>query len=300
MSIYDQDSPLASSESGMIAYFSKYRKPHLGATSIRICGIRLTFLFFLLTGVAVAETLEIPGTGASQLLVRELAKNFEVSNPDIEILVPHTIGSRGGIRALLSGKSDVARISRPLNEGEKAAGIKAIFFAISPIVFIAHPSVKGVNNITAEEIISIYSGELRNWGALDGPPRKIYPVTRDSGSVLKTVRTSIAGFPEAKLPLAKPVSSIIDMVKTVEAHPFSLGFSTLNLARSHEVVVLDFNGVKPTDTSVISGSYPISVSLGLAMRNPDLPHLQRFVDYLYGDEAAEIIRQHGAVPLPGS
>ena len=221
-------------------------------------------------------------------------------NPDIKLLVPHTIGSRGGIRALLSGKNDVARISRPLKDTEKATGIEAMFFAISPIVFIVHPSVEGVSNLTEKDVISIYSGEVRNWESFDGPHRKIYPVTRDSGSVLNTVRRTIEGFPNAKLPLAKPVPSIVELVETVEAHPFSVGFSTLNLARSHKVKVLDFNGVKPTDKAVISARYPISVRLGLAMRNPQLPALQRFVDYLFSGEATEIMRHHGAVPLPRS
>ncbi len=296
----DHDKSPALSKSVMIIDTSGNKNLHLRRASISLWGFMFFLLLSLLSGFAVAGPLEIPGTGASQLLVRELAKNFEFKNPGIIIRVPHTIGTRGGIRALLSGKNKVARISRPLKDSEKAAGIKAVFFAISPVVFIVHPSVGGVRNLTADQVIAIYTGELRNWESLDGPPRKIYPVTRDSGSVLNTVRRSITGFPEAKLPLAKPVSSIIDMVETVEAHPFSVGFSTLNLARSHEVKVLDYNGVKATDNAIISAQYPISVPLGLAMRDPELPVLRRFIDYLHSDEAAEIMRRHGAVPLPRS
>ncbi len=271
-----------------------------GERALRSLAIWLLTTCWLCVGVSQAATLEIPGTGASQLLVRDLAKDFEQRNPGVRIVVPHTVGSRGGIRALLSGKSKIARISRPLKPQEKKAGVQAIFFAISPVVFICHPSVETVNNLSAGDIVSVYSGEVRNWEILDGPSRKIYPVTRDSGSVLSVVRKNISNFPDAGLPIAKPVASIVDMVKTVEAHPFSMGFSTQNLARSHDVKILDFDGVSPSDANVISGRYPISLRLGLALMEPNDPTVNRFVEYLFTDDAAQIMRRHGAVPLQSS
>ncbi len=250
------------------------------------------------TVVASAETLEIPGTGASQLLLRSLAREFEAQNDDIRLVIPHSIGSRGGIRALTMGKTSAARISRPLSENEKQAGLKAIYFAVSPVVFITHPSVRGVTSISRDEVIAIYSGQTRNWEAFGGPPRKLYPVTRDSGSVLGAVRAVIDDFPDARLPVAKPVPSIVDMVEAVQSHPFSMGFSTINLARQYKVNILKFDDVAPEDSAVISESYPISVRLGLALKDRDDPSLERFIDFLYSESAATIMREHGALPLP--
>ncbi len=262
-----------------------------------ILSIVVAFSIFLMT-TANADILTIPGTGASQLLLRDLARSFESKNSDIRLEIPHSIGSRGGIRALVQGKTQVARISRPLSEEERQYGLHAIYFAVSPIVFITHPSVADVTSFSHQDIISIYSGQIRSWEALGGPPRKLYPVTRDSGSVLGAIRSAVNGFPDAKLPIAKPVASIIDMVEAVESHPFSLGFSTLNLARSHEVNILDFNAVAADEDAVISQRYPISVRFGLAFKNVDDPTLQRLIDFLYSESAAAIMRAHGTLPLP--
>ena len=258
--------------------------------SVAIC------MFF--TTTTMAETLEIPGTGASQLLLRDLARAFEAQNDDIRLVIPHSIGSRGGIRALTQERTKVARISRPLSNKEKQNGLRAIYFAVSPVVFITHPSVQEISSVTPEQINSIYSGEIRSWEALGGPPRKLYPVTRDSGSVLSAVRTTIKGFPDAKLPVAKPVPSIIDMVEAVQSHPFSLGFSTLNLARSHNVNILKFNDIAADEDAVTSEAYPINVLFGLAFKDTDDPTLKRLIDFLYSEAAAAIMHSHGALPLP--
>lgn len=262
-----------------------------------ISNIFITFCLFLFT-TANAETLEIPGTGASQLLLRDLARAFETENDDLHLVIPHSIGSRGGIRALTQGKTKAARISRSLTDTEKRQGLRAIYFAVSPVVFITHPSVREVTSVSPEEIVSIYSGAIRSWEPLGGPLRKLYPVTRDSGSVLSAVRTAIEGFPDAKLPIAKPVPSIIDMVEAVQSHPFSMGFSTLNLARSHSVNILKFNDMIADEHAVITEAYPINVRFGLALKDTDDPALKRLIDFLYSDTAAAIMRNHGTLPLP--
>lgn len=261
----------------------------------------LAGILALFTGAVQADTLVIPGTGASQGLLRDLAEAFEQENPETDLEVPPTVGSRGGIRALRAGRTPVARISRPLKDSERQAGVHAVFFAITPVVFITHPTVQGVDNLSADDLIAIYSGQLRNWEAFGGPSRKIYPVTRDSGSVLGAVRAVIPTFPEARLPLAKPVASTIDMVKTVESHPFTIGFSTLNQASAHRVNILRFSGFSATAESLTGSEYPINVTLGLAFKDDSDPLLQRFIDFLFSARAAAIIVDHGALPLaPGT
>lgn len=263
---------------------------YLSRTSIAFC------LFFVTT--ANAETLEVPGTGASQLLLRDLARAFEAKNVDLRLVIPHSIGSRGGIRALTQGKTKAARISRSLTDTEKRRGLRAIYFAVSPVVFITHPSVQEVTSVSPEDIVSIYSGNIKSWEPLGGPPRKLYPVTRDSGSVLGAVRAAIEGFPDAKLPIAKPVPSIIDMVEAVQSHPFTIGFSTLNLARSHNVNILKFNDMAADEHAAITEAYPINVRFGLALKDVDDPTLTRFIDFLYSETASAIMRAHGTLPLP--
>ena len=47
-----------------------------------------------------ATTLTIEGTGASQDILRSVAKAFTEANPGITVNVPDSIGSGGGVKAL--------------------------------------------------------------------------------------------------------------------------------------------------------------------------------------------------------
>ena len=96
--------------------------------------------------LAAAETttLTIAGTGDSQDLLRILAQRFMRDNPDIQVAVPDSVGTTGGIRSVLTGRAELARTARPLRADEVAGGLAETVFAHVPVVFAVHPSVTGV------------------------------------------------------------------------------------------------------------------------------------------------------------
>ncbi|MCX5891982.1 MAG: hypothetical protein NTW80_03255, partial [Deltaproteobacteria bacterium] len=47
-----------------------------------------------------AETLVIPGTGSCEAILQELAGAFKARHPGQEVVIPPSIGSRGGLRVL--------------------------------------------------------------------------------------------------------------------------------------------------------------------------------------------------------
>ena len=101
------------------------------------------------------EKIIIGGTGDSQELLRSLASAFEKSPGGGAIEVPDSIGSGGGIKALIAGKIDLARVARPLKEGEEKLGLVYLSFAMNPVVFVIHPGLTGIDSITTEQIIGI-------------------------------------------------------------------------------------------------------------------------------------------------
>jgi len=106
------------------------------------------------THAFASETLQIDGTGDSQQLLRELAAAFEAANPDSKIVVPDSIGSSGGVKALVNGKTDIARIARPLKAKEKQLADDLTYqaFAFSPVVFAANLPEQCVDNLTSEQV----------------------------------------------------------------------------------------------------------------------------------------------------
>lgn len=72
-------------------------------------------------------------------------------------MVP-SLGSGGGIKAVLAGAIDLAVIGRPLKEAERGRGAIATDYARTPLVFATAAATK-VSAITLRELPNIYSGD---------------------------------------------------------------------------------------------------------------------------------------------
>ena len=83
--------------------------------------------------------LVIPGTGDSQSVLLLLAQRFEELHPGTTVIIPDSIGSGGGIRAVAEGTAVIARIARTLNEREREYGLTYRVFATSPAVVRVGP-----------------------------------------------------------------------------------------------------------------------------------------------------------------
>ena len=87
-------------------------------------------MFLLLIAVLIipatpvfGENFDIPGTGACEPILTELARSFNEANPGDNVTVPPSTGSGGGITAVLKGQSRLARVARPLKEAELQQGL---------------------------------------------------------------------------------------------------------------------------------------------------------------------------------
>ncbi|MHC1712444.1 MAG: substrate-binding domain-containing protein [Solidesulfovibrio sp.] len=137
----------------------------------------------------------ISGTGDSEALLRAVAARFIEDNPDVLVEIPDSIGTSGGIKAVLAGKAALARTARPLREEEKALGLQELVFATAPVVFAVHPSVTGVAGLTAAQALDIFSGKTKNWSELGGAPGPISRVIREMPETSRAVlNAAIPGF----------------------------------------------------------------------------------------------------------
>jgi ABC-type phosphate transport system substrate-binding protein len=138
--------------------FSVFDYKSLHFVVIRRVTLGLLAALFL-AGSVQADGIVVAGTGASQKLFREVAAAFEKTHTDCQASVPDSVGSRGGIRQLLAGQADLARVSRPLKDKELAKGLVYTEVAETQVVFAVHPSVKDVQSLTTEQVNDIYAGE---------------------------------------------------------------------------------------------------------------------------------------------
>ena len=239
-------------------------------------------IFFIAYPLSAGRVLVVPGTGDSQNLLREVAKAMEKELDGDRIEIPETIGSGGGIKAVMAGKAEIARVARPLKEKEVHYGLSCKLFARSPIVFVVNPSVKGIDNIRIHDLINIYSGATGDWSGLSDTRGKIYPVTRQPGdSCLTVIDKNIPGFSDSINPKVKIIYSTPDNLDTLKEHKNTIGFLPLAMAENSGLKILKIEGVYPSPENVKSGKYRLTVPLGI----------------VYSDKGREIILKNGAIPV---
>ncbi len=132
--------------------------------------ILMLIALVLITVSAVnAEDLIIVGTGSSANILESLGQAFFAINPEITVIVPPSIGSGGGIKAVGNDDFLVGRIARSLSAKEQRHGLTVLRIARVPIVFFVNSSVS-LKNISSEQVCNVYAGKTRKWEDLGGEP----------------------------------------------------------------------------------------------------------------------------------
>ena len=257
--------------------------------TVVLCGLSLA-------ETARAETVKIGGTGFGLGVMKILGQTFEKSHPGEKIEVIPSLGSAGGIKALLHGALNIAISGRPLKPAESGEGIEAKAFTRSPFIFIVNKSV-AQKGITLQELEKIFSGEMLAWpgGA------RIRPVLRpDTDTVTKVVRSLSSGMDQA-ITLATSREGMIlaitdqDSARIVEKTPGALAAGTLTQMYSErrQVGILSFNGTVPSVKALRDGVYPLSIPLYLVTPENIGKTSRKFLAFLHSSEGSKILTENG-------
>jgi phosphate transport system substrate-binding protein len=252
-------------------------------------------------GNVAAETLRICGTGGAIGGMRLLAEAFRKAEPGVEVIIPRSIGSSGGIRAVIAGKLDIGLSARPLRAEEISRGTRQTAYARTAFVFAVHPGVKR-SDTTLSEVIDIYAGRKTTW---------------DDGTALRLILRPAADTDTLTLRGISPV--MVDAVKqsqdreglivattdqdsadAIERTNGSFGTATLALVFSEKrrIRMLSLSGRKPTTKSVRDGTYPYTKTFFMVTRESPSPIAGRFIRFVRSPEGKAILSRVGHVPLP--
>lgn len=116
------------------------------------------------------EVVRVGGTGAGSGALQALAEAYERRHPDHRVQVLPSIGSSGGIRAVIDGKLEVGCASRPLKAEERVPGLVETPSATTPFVFATQASTPE-EALTLSGIEDIYAGRRTQWN--DGRPIRL-------------------------------------------------------------------------------------------------------------------------------
>ena len=128
----------------------------------------------------LSGSISMAGSTSMEKLANAVAESFMAKYPGVTVTAEFT-GSSAGIEAVTAGSVDIGNSSRALKDEEKAAGVVENIVAIDGIAVVVDPA-NTVKDLTKDQLISIYKGEIKNWSELGGEDAPIVVVGREAGS----------------------------------------------------------------------------------------------------------------------
>jgi phosphate transport system substrate-binding protein len=259
----------------------------------------LPLLFLCPSKTHAADYLTVSGCSVSNVgYLTELADEYE-KRTGVKIFVRGG-GSVVGIEDLRSGKVDFAASCRSRDAGDPT-DITYIQVAWDALAFIVHKS-NPVENVTLDEVRSLYSGKVTNWKQLKGSdaPIKIFisrTKTGLSGVEASTKQLVLNG----KEPTATANTVFVASTGIVEqmVEMNSEGFATTGItsARKRNVKILKVNGVAPTNKAIINNRYPLKRPLFILVPKHPKPEVTKFVDFTLSKAGQQFLKSLNVVSI---
>jgi phosphate transport system substrate-binding protein len=264
-------------------------------------GIVLLLALGLCPAAVSAETVRISGTGGAIGGMKLLAEAFRKANPGVEVIIPRSMGSSGGIRAAIAGKLDIGLSARPMTAEERTRGGLQQPYGRTAFVFGVNPGVKK-SDIDLAEVADIYAGRVTAWE--DGTPLRLIlrPASDTDTLALGRISPEMADAVALSQKREGLVVAMTDQecADAIDRTNGGFGTTTLDLVASENrrIRMLSVAGVTPTTKTVRDGSYPYTKTFFM-VTGPNLsPAAARFIRFVLSPEGKSILSRVGHVPLP--
>ena len=173
-----------------------------------------------------------------------------------------------GYEILAEGKTDIFFGAKPSKEQSEYAIEQGREFVLTQIgseafVFFVHKD-NPIDNLTTEQLKSIYSGEITNWKEVGGKDEKIVAYQRNEGSGSQSMLKRFMGdTPIMEAPTEQVndmMVGIINRVADYRSSTASIGFSfryyVEGIIKNPEIKLISIDGVAPTIENIKNGTYP--------------------------------------------
>lgn len=116
------------------------------------------------SGSRLSGKIVVAGSSSVSPVIEKLKEAYLKINPDAEIEIQQS-DSTTGINSVISGTCDIGMASRELKESELEKGLVPVVIAMDGIAVIVNRE-NPVDNLEAEQIRAIYTGEILRWNEI--------------------------------------------------------------------------------------------------------------------------------------
>lgn len=244
----------------------------------------------------ISGSISMAGSTSMEKLANAAAESFMAKYPDVTVTAEFT-GSSAGIEAVTAGSVDIGNSSRALKDEEKEAGVVENIVAIDGIAVVVDPA-NTVTELSKEQLISIYTGETKNWSDLGGEDAPIVVVGREAGSGTRGAFEEILGIEDACV-YASELDSTGAVIAKVASTPGAIGYASLD-AVDDTIIAVALEGVEATVENIKAGNYFLSRPFVMATKgeiSEQSEAVQELFAYLASDEGKEVIEGAGLITV---
>ena len=242
---------------------------------------------------SLSGTVATGGSTSMNSVIEALTEGFAEVAPGVTISYDPT-GSGAGITGAVEQTLDIGLASRALHDDE--TGVTATTVALDGIAMVVN-NENPVSDLSIEQLAQIFTKEITNWADVGGEDGEIVVIGREAGSGTRDGFESIVGVEDACV-YDQELTATGAVISAVASNKLAIGYASLS-AVGDTVKTLTVEGVECSEATVLDGTYKVqrpfnfitndSVELSAAA--------QAFIDFAVSEDAAELIRLAGAVPL---
>ncbi|GAA4724980.1 phosphate ABC transporter substrate-binding protein [Brevibacillus fulvus] len=245
---------------------------------------------------AANEPVTAVGSTALQPLVEQAAKDFMSKNSGTQIQVQGG-GSGTGLSQVASGAASIGNsdIFAEEKDGIPAQELVDHKVAVVGMAAVANPQV-GVDNLTKEQLIGIFTGKITNWKEVGGADVKVTLVNRPKSSGTRAVfhQFALDGNEEAE-GITEDSSGTVR--KIISETPGAIGYLALSYL-NESVKALKLDGVEANKDNIVTNKYPVWAYEHMYTKGEPAGTTKAFLDYIMGDEVqGKTVVETGFIPV---
>ena len=244
----------------------------------------------------LSGSISMVGSTSMEKFANALSEAFMEKYPKVTVTAEF-VGSGAGIEAVSNGTADIGNSSRNLKDDEKSAGAAENIVAIDGIAVVADPANK-VEDLTKDQLVSIYTGETKNWSEVGGDDQAIVVVGREAGSGTRGAFEELLDIADACV-YANELDSTGAVMAKVASTPGAIGYVSLDVV-DDSVKALKLDGVDATEENIKAGNYALSRPFVMATKgeiSEQKTEVQALFDYLTSDEGKALIKSVGLITV---
>lgn len=243
---------------------------------------------------ALSGTVATDGSTSMEKVIGYLSEAYMEENSNVKVTYNPT-GSGSGIQAVAEGRCDIGLASRDLKD-EEAKDLVGTVVAIDGIAMIVNTE-NTIEDLTIEQIASIYKGEITNWSEVGGEDAPIVLIGREAASGTRDGFESITDT-EDLCKYSQELTSTGDVVQTVSSNPNAIGYASLASVKD-TVKLVSVEGVTPSNETIQNGTYKIQRNFVMVTKKNEVLSAvaQDFFDFATSSAADDLIIKAGAVPV---